>query len=124
MSDKNKKIVECPKKHKLEFIETGYQSGGYRCDICFKVFNETKSWNCKECQYDLCKQCYQNKLNPITNKPKQQIASNGLNNNAAMLGGLMGLLGQLGTLAANAQKNNQNAPKKDDEIGRMYLFIF
>eukprot|EP01084_Bolivina_argentea_P147658 258304_1 len=69
--DENESIVKCKRceqnnkdreliyatPHELIEIDSGYMFG-FACNICRKSFDDAGSYNCKYCNYDLCRDCY------------------------------------------------------------------
>eukprot|EP01084_Bolivina_argentea_P064995 118489_1 len=76
----NNTIVYDLEGHALDKKATGY-SGGYKCDKCKTSSDDTITWHCDECNYDLCDKCYyikvkrkqKNKSKP-ENSPQERLA--------------------------------------------------
>jgi hypothetical protein len=51
--------IKCTRNHKVKFISSlaSKYSGEYDCDSCQKTFENTGSFHCKRCNYDLCVDC-------------------------------------------------------------------
>jgi len=61
---KVKEEVQCSQGHPLtispksELIKIGAYGNGYICNVCREHKDGTEWYNCKDCQFDLCDECY------------------------------------------------------------------